>query len=276
MADSQSNVLSYDVQDFNKEVIEQSHSTPVLVDFWAEWCAPCRMLSPVLERLAEQAEEKWVLAKLNTENHADIARQFRISSIPNVKLFVEGKVTSEFVGVLPEYAIKQWLEKNIPSRVRKQLEASEVFLKAGNTEAAQTLLHQILEEEPNNKQAKVMLATTLMFSNPQEAHSLIQNIDDHQFNEQVESLKTITRLLQLSADALPEKPIKVIYLEAIALLKNQQFDKALQKYIDVIRDDRYYDDDGARKACIAIFKFLGEENEFTQKYRREFSSALYV
>lgn len=267
---------SFDVSDFQKEVIEQSHTTPVLVDFWAAWCAPCRMLSPILERLAEQANGAWVLAKVNTEEHIEIARQFRISSIPAVKLFVNGKVTSEFVGALPDYAVKQWLEKNLPNKYLKQLEIAKALLEQGNTAAVQNLLRQIIDTDTNVIEARVLLATTVLLSNPSEALSLVQHIDEPELSEQLDSIKTIARLLQLPPDTLPEKPVKTIYLEAIDHLKKQQFDRALEKFIFVIRQDRYYDDDGSRKACIAIFKYLGEENEITQKYRREFSSALYV
>jgi putative thioredoxin len=273
--DRKSNLNSYDVQDFTKEVVEQSYSTPVLVDFWAEWCAPCRMLSPILERLAKQANERWVLAKLNTEEHPEIARQFRISSIPNVKLFVEGTVKAEFIGALPEYAIKQWLEKNLPGKYDKQLETARSLLKDGKRDTAQTLLRQIIAAEPNQLQAKVMLASIVLFSNPTEALAFVQTIEEEDVNEQVESITTLARLLLLSPDVLPEKPAKPIYLGAIENLRNQQFEGALQKFITVIREDRYYDNDGARKACIAIFKFLGEEHEITLKYRRDFSSALY-
>ena len=199
---TKNSATSYDVQDFQKGVIEQSHALPVLVDFWAEWCAPCRMLSPVLERLAQQADGKWVLTKLDTQEHTDIARQFRISSIPNVKLFVNGNVTAEFVGALPEYAVKQWLEKNLPSKHLKQIEIARTLLQDGDTVAAQNLLRQIIEAEPEVAQAKVLLASTLLFSNPSEALLFTQNIDEPEFSEQVESVKTIARLPLLSPDVL--------------------------------------------------------------------------
>jgi len=199
---TKNSATSYDVQDFQKGVIEQSHTCPVLVDFWAEWCAPCRMLSPVLERLAQQADGKWVLTKLDTQEHTDIARQFRISSIPNVKLFVNGNVTAEFVGALPEYAVKQWLEKNLPSKHLKQIEIARTLLQDGDTVAAQNLLRQIIEAEPEVAQAKVLLASTLLFSNPSEALLFTQNIDEPEFSEQVESVKTIARLPLLSPDVL--------------------------------------------------------------------------
>ena len=90
--------MAYDIQDFQKEVIEKSFDKPVLVDFWAEWCGPCKVLGPVLERLAEKYRDQWVLAKVNTEHFPQLAMQYNIRGIPNVKLFINGKVVDEFTG----------------------------------------------------------------------------------------------------------------------------------------------------------------------------------
>ena len=95
-------------------MIEASKSTPVLVDFWASWCGPCVYLSPTLEKLAEEAGDTWNLIKVNTESQQDLAVKYGIRSIPNVKLFVNGEISGEFIGALPEEEIKQWLELNIP------------------------------------------------------------------------------------------------------------------------------------------------------------------
>lgn len=100
--------------DFQKDVIEASEHSPILVDFWAEWCGPCHMLSPTLEKLAEEAGEDWVLVKVNTELQPDIAMEYSIRSIPNVKMFYKGEISSEFVGALPESDVVQYLDQNLP------------------------------------------------------------------------------------------------------------------------------------------------------------------
>ena len=106
--------LNLEPIDFQKDVIEASEHSPVLVDFWAEWCGPCHLLSPTLEKIAEDAGEDWVLVKLNTEMQPDIAMRYGIRSIPNVKMFFKGEVSSEFLGAKPESEINQWLEQNLP------------------------------------------------------------------------------------------------------------------------------------------------------------------
>jgi putative thioredoxin len=267
--------MAYDVKDFEVEVVNQSFSVPVLVDFWAEWCAPCKVLGPVLERLAGKADGKWVLAKMNTEQMQDIAARYKISSIPNVKLFVDGNVSGEFVGALPEYQIERWLEKVLPSKYRKEVEKAAELLARGNIEEGKKLLEEILKLEPKNQQARILLASTIIFSESARAGGLVADISDAKYLEIAEALKTFERILHLKPDDLDENPVRQKYLDAIADLRSQKFDEALEKFIDVIRSDRYYDDDGSRKACIAIFKFLGEEHEITIKHRRDFSSALY-
>ena len=106
--------IDKEVVDFQSDVIEASKTTPVLVDFWAEWCGPCVMLSPSLEKLANEAGDSWNLIKVNTESQQDLAIKYGIRSIPNVKLFVNGEIAGEFIGALPEEEIKRWLELNIP------------------------------------------------------------------------------------------------------------------------------------------------------------------
>jgi len=270
--------MQYDVVDFEKEVLNRSYKIPILVDFWAEWCAPCRMLSPVLERLAGLNKDSWALAKVDTEQLTDVAVKYNIQSIPNVKLFFEGKVVSEFVGALPEYSVVQWLRKNLPSKLQGQIDLAKTLIAEDRKFDAQKLLENILTAEPQNQEVKVLLAKLYLFDNPEKSAGFANDITDPKYMELAEAVKTLSRLLDVGnhPERLPENPSKEKYLDAIADVHSKNFDAALGKLIDIIRSDRTYDDDGSRKACIAIFKFLGEEHEITRKHRRDFGSALYV
>ena len=269
--------MGYDVSDFEKEVIERSFSIPVLVDFWAEWCGPCKILGPVLERLAGQSDGRWMLAKVDTEEHVEVARKYQIQSIPNVKLFVDGKVANEFVGALPEYQVQRWLQTAIPSRYRTQLEQAEAFLVACNFGAAKALLEPVIAAEPGDVDARMLFARSIVFKDPGKAAALIENIEEPKYSDIQSAIQTFARLHTLAhhADGLAENATRPLYLSAIQSLISQNFDAAVGQFIDIIRQDRYYDDDGARKACIALFKLLGEDSDVTKQYRRDFSSALY-
>jgi putative thioredoxin len=269
--------MSYDVSDFQKEVIERSRTIPVLVDFWAEWCGPCKVLGPVLERLAGQSDGQWVLAKVDTEVHQDVAREYEIQSIPNVKLFVDGAVANEFVGALPEYQVQRWLKAAIPGRHRKEIEQAEALLTSGKHAAAGALLEKVLQLEPENIDARILLARSAVFSDPAKAARTVKDIDEPKYSDLLDAVRTVARLHEFTqhTDQLPDGDVRQLYLSALQSLAANNFDAALRQFIEVIRRNRYYDDDGSRKACIAIFKLLGEEHELTGKYRREFSSALY-
>lgn len=269
--------MIYDISDFQSEVLQRSVQIPVLVDFWAEWCAPCKMLGPVLERLAQQSQGRWELAKVDTEQMPEISRAYGIQSIPNVKLFSQGTVIAEFVGALPEQMILQWLEKNLPGKYQNTIEMAKKLLIEENIADARELLEMVIADEPGNIEARLIAAKTYLFESPAKAKELASNIDDPRYSEMIEIISIFTRIVDLilHPEVLPEDLMKQTYIDAIKELHAQRFAEALKKFIDVIRTNRYYDDDGSRKACIAIFKYLGEEHPVTLQYRKEFSRALY-
>ena len=266
-------------KEFQTDVIEASRTVPVLVDFWAPWCGPCRVLGPALDRLAAENEGKWRLVKVNTDEHPELSRRYGIRGIPAVKLFADGEVVDEFTGALPEYAVKQWLEKALPSENKKRLARAERELEADNEGAARELLDKILEEEPGNPKARVLLARLLAFEDPSRAAELVEGsaFAGPGFVQIEGAVKTIARLYELSQDDadLPDGAGKKAYQEGIDALRHRDFSRALERFIDVIRADRYYDDDGARKACVALFALLGNDHPAVKQYRRTFDMALY-
>jgi putative thioredoxin len=263
--------------DFQRDVLDRSHEVPVLVDFWADWCGPCKILGPVLERLAETNQGAWVLVKIDTESYPDIARQHNVRSIPSVKLFVGGVVTSEFVGALPESQVRQWLQKSLPDEHKKLVDQAEDLLAAGNSDTAQTLLCQVLEQRPEYVPARVLLAKSLALGDPPRAAKLVENLEEPSYSEYLDAVRTLARLHAIARDPeqLAPSDTRPHYLSAIRALFANDIPSALQQFIEIIRLDRYYDEDGSRKACIAVFKLLGEENDITMRFRRDFSSALY-
>ena len=268
----------YDTDNFDVDVIERSREKPVLVDFWAAWCGPCRVIGPVLERLADDNGDDWELRKLDTEKHPAIARQYRITSIPAVKLFVDGEVKDEFVGALPEQVIVQWLKKALPSKFREHLKRAETLLVGGNLGEAHYLLSEVLENDPDDEQGIILMAKVELYSDPAMAEEKAERIPlGSEHFETAEAIKALSRLFRYveTPEVLDDAPVKPDYLEAIRLLREGKNEAALEGFIDIIRRNRYYDDDGARKAVIAVFKLLGEDHATTRAYRNPFANALY-
>ncbi|MBL0177499.1 MAG: thioredoxin [Ignavibacteria bacterium] len=270
--------MTIDVADFQTEVLDLSREMPVLVDFWAEWCGPCRTLGPILEKIADENEGSWALAKVDTERFPDISVQYGVRSIPNVKLFIDGKVADEFTGALPERAVRQWIEKAIPAKPahNPELEQAELHLAQGDIDAAERLLGSVIAADPANTKARVLLAQIFLADDPAKAAELVAAIEPgSEYDDMVFAIRTIADLLRKDPNALPDAPVKDAYVAALGQLDAGDFDAALLSFIDVIRRDRYYDDDNSRKGCIAIFKLLGEEHEISLAHRKDFNRSLY-
>ena len=269
--------LERDVQDFQRDVIDRSFTLPVVVDFWAEWCGPCKVLGPVLERLADPQQDRWALAKVDTEKFTEESLRYGIQSIPNVKMFFEGKVIGEFIGALPEYAVAQWLKQHLPAKSKNQMDTAKLLIGEGRQEDAKTLLENILREEPDNAEATLLLARLVVLTDYSYSARLIKNIDDPRLSYQREMIDAFIHMAEVKNHPgnLPDGPVKPPYLHAIEAALRNDFREALAGFIEIIRNDRYFDDDGSRKACIAIFRYLGDDHPLTLEYRRDFNNALY-
>lgn len=267
--------MSVEIQSFEEEVLEKSHTIPVLVDFWAPWCGPCRILGPVLERVAEDQAGRFELVKVNTDENPELSMQYGIRGIPAVKLFVDGEVVNEFTGALPEHAVRAWLDEAIPSETRARFaDAGRLFF-AGDHDAARELLKRIVADEPDNSDATVLLAATNVWRDPGTSVSAVETLEivDPTYLQVADSIRQIAA--SLSAQELPDGPGKDPVSSAIAALKESRFESAMESLIRALTIDRYYDDDHARKLGVSVFTLLGTQHPVTRKQRRAFDMALY-
>lgn len=260
--------------DFEKHVIERSHEIPVVVDFWAPWCGPCRVLGPVIEQLASEQQGRWELVKLNTEEEQELAQRYQIRGIPNVKLFYKGQVKAEFAGALPRKSIEQWLDEHIPDARKKQLDELLEAIEADPTPAHVATLVAFVADYPDYTEAAFELAKWKVYSNPEEVLELLEpiKIGDKWF-DQAEDLRILARFM--SADFSTGEKVAEAMGKAQEAVKQGALETAIQKVIEALQHDKKYMDDLPRKLGIALFRIWGPQDPLTKNYRWRFDMAIY-
>ena len=257
---------------FKTSVIDRSFEVPVLVDFWAPWCGPCRVLGPVIEELAAEADGSWELVKVNTQEEQQLAMHYGIQSIPNVKLFFRGEIIGEFMGALPKYQIEQWLAVNLPNET--QLAFQEIAESIENDAAGLDKLDHFVAENPDFSEAAVLLARHQIFSDPERALSAIEPIrPGNVLFDQAEDLRLLAQLGQFEAEE--DIPVVTKLKAAREAILAEDWDATLNYLVESLMMNKNYKDEFPRKVTIAVFRFLGEQHELTRKYRPRFSMALY-
>ena len=271
--------MSYDLSSFQTDVLDRSQRTPVLVDFWAAWCGPCKMLGPVLEKLAAEAAGRWVLVKIDTEAHQDLAAQFQIRGIPNCKLFHHGAVVAEFSGALPEPQLRAWLAEHLPTPKRETMARARELLRAGHSAAAAALLQPLAVSEPTDHELAVLAARTLVFSDPAAARALIAPLPPASpWSDGAALVQTLAAAFQAIAvpERLPDTPLRARYLAALAQLRRESFDAGLTELIAVLEEKPVYDNGQAKAVVTALFRHLGLRHPISEKFSRAFSMAVNV
>ena len=245
-------VIDVTEQDFQQQVIEKSHETPVVVDFWAEWCGPCRMLGPVLEKETAAREGQIVLAKLDTDANQRLAAQFGIQSIPAVKAFKDGKVVAEFVGAQPPARVAAFLDGLLPSE-------ADALVEAGDEES----LRRAIELEPARADAKVRLA--ILQRKQGDLDAALATLANAQGDFTADGLAARIRL---------EREGDPKALDAFKALDGGDPQQAVDLLIEAIATANGSKDD-LRKVVVGILDAFGVDHPFARDARRRLAGALY-
>lgn len=275
------NVIEVDEATFEQDVIQKSFDKPVVVDFWAAWCGPCRMLGPVLERLASEPDSGFVLAKVDVDSNPGLAMRYDVQGIPAVKAFREGQVAGEFVGAQPEPMVRQFLKGIAPSEADRNLDTAQDLAESRRWEDAADLYRELLSEEPANTTAKLGLARALIGqgSGCQAKFYLEElRLDPPTMAQSERLLPLADYLCSLIEPTDGSEEVTVIeaqYRQAGRLLSQGNAAAALDGLLEVLRHNKDYHNGQARMVMLGIFELLGDGDPSTNVYRREMASVLF-
>lgn len=281
-------IFDANLQDFPERVLAPSRAVPVLVDFWAAWCAPCRSLMPVLQRLAEEYQGKFLLAKVNSDEQQDLAAQYGVRSLPTVLVIRQGEVVDSFVGAQPEGTIRRLIERHIERPSDRLRAEARDCLASGDTTRARELLETARRADPDNAGITLDLARLALGDNDgASAQALLDTLPlDARQAAETQPLLARARLLR-ELDGAPDArtleqhraqdadDLETRYLLALRRLLEGAPEPGMEDLLEILRRDRKFRDDAARKALLAAFDLFADQPELVNRFRRGLASALY-
>ncbi|HER35787.1 MAG TPA: thioredoxin [Halothiobacillaceae bacterium] len=281
-------VFSVTAQEFHDQVVEASRETPVLVDFWAEWCGPCGQLMPLLSQVVESMDGQVKLAKVDTEAESELAQQFGVRSLPTVMMFVGGRPVDQFQGALPEGQIRDFIGRHVLSEVDKLRGEAQQVRAAGATDQAMDLLKQANQQEPGNVEVLLDIADVIAEQGDlDQAWEILESLPvDAANRDDVKSFKARIGMARSARSGPPEEELRARIeanpkdseaREALAakLVMRGDIEAAMEQYYQTMLRDRAYNEDAGRRGLIDLFEMMGAEHPLSRRYRRKMFGLLH-
>ena len=277
--DNATNIIDVTQATFQAEVVERSKQQPVVVDFWAPWCGPCRMLGPMLERLVQEASGAFRLARLNVDDNQELAMRFGVQGIPAVKGFRDGGVVAEFMGAQPEPAVRQFLRQVVPNPADHLLALAGAMLAAHRWPEAETGYRQIAAADANSGPAALGLLKALLAQGKgAEAGQVLEQFPNGREAGDAERLRPLARFLveaQRGAVCPDEENLEAAYCRAGKLIASGDLQGAMDGILAVLRRDKRFRQSEPRTVMLGIFEVLGDQDPLTREYRNKLATVLF-
>jgi putative thioredoxin len=265
--------------DFQYEVLAYSNQTPVVVDFWAEWCQPCKLLSPILEKLAQEGRGAFRLAKVDVDANPNLTIQYQVQGIPAVKAFRNGAVVAEFSGARSEPEVRDFLRKLAPGPGDLALDKGISLLAGGNWDQAAQAFGTVLNSSPDNAAALLGLAKShLAQGKLMEALPILRAFPaskEYSVAEQLIPLAEALDEIQHADAGDPDDEWFAAYQQSLRLVDRGNLPAAIDGLLDILRANKHYRKGEIRKLIVALLHVLGEDNPQTKEYRTELASLLF-
>jgi len=273
------NILDVTEATFEAEVIMRSHSLPVVVDFWAPWCGPCRVLGPLLEKLATEANGLFRLARVDVDQNQSLAVRFGVQGIPAVKAFRDGQVSAEFVGAQPEPVVRRFISQVAPGEADRAAAEAGSLLLSRRWPEAEGAFRDILERDPSNAAAGLGLVKSLLMQGlGRPSLEALEHFPSGPEWSTAMRLKPVAELLaevEAGAAAADDDPLGAALRQAGRLVSHGKIPAAMDGLLDILRSDKRYRGGLPREILVGLFALLGEDDPLTREYRDELASVLF-
>ena len=272
-------ILDVDEASFESDVVLKSHEVPVVVDFWAPWCGPCRMLSPMLERQAIEAGGSFLLAKINVDDNPALSIRFGVQGIPAVKAFRYGEIAAEFVGAQPESVVQRFIEQLAPSETQQAIESALSLLGTRHYQQAETAFREVLDKDEANADAALgLVESLLMRGEGGEALEVLEHFPAGTAWAKAETYKPLSELLVETSQqeaGSEDDPLESSLHQSARLIERGNLEADMDGFLSILREDKNYRSGMVKQVMLALFELLGDQDPTTRKYREELASVLF-
>lgn len=276
---TKANIIDVSEESFEFEVVHYSNQVPVVIDFWAPWCVPCGLQSSKLKNLAQEADGAFRLARVNVDEQMKLAEKLKVTKLPAIKAFVDGRLVAEYTGALSETSLRMFLDRILPKANSLLLQKGLSLIVQGDYKGADVALAQYVVESHGSPQSLLAYSRALLFLGQTiEALAILEQIPASPEYQVAQRLRKVAEAVVWGVEnenPLPNDPLEPAFERALLMIRNGKIEMALDGLLDILRKDRHYRNDEAREIYLGLLELLSEDYPETRTYRADLNAVLF-